>query len=194
MNGYHLGSISFPLSTASGECLDEYTVPIKNTSLMLRAESLTDFYGMGPSIYRDPFSERCLSFIRRELDCCSNSCTHPQPSSSFLPTRRIAIANNSNECRIIGSSDIPSIISSKAGTRYLALTYCWGDRDEASQQKKLTPDTVPSLYNPGVSISDLTPIQKNTIKLAKALSIPFVWIDALCILQGDVEDWERESA
>lgn len=149
---------------------------------------------MGPSIYRDPFSERSLSFILRELECCSSSCTHPQPSSNFLPTRLIAITNDSDECRIIHSRDLPSSTFRKSGTRYLALTYCWGNAEEASQQKKLTPSNASSLYNPGFSIADLTPLQQDTIKLAKSLSISFVWIDALCILQGDSKDWERESA
>lgn len=29
--------------------------------------------------------------------------------------------------------------------------------------------------------------------LARALGIRYVWIDALCIVQGDPADWERES-
>ncbi|PKK53545.1 hypothetical protein CI102_1557, partial [Trichoderma harzianum] len=34
---------------------------------------------------------------------------------------------------------------------------------------------------------------QDTIRIARALGVKYVWIDALCIIQDDVEDWEKES-
>lgn len=39
-----------------------------------------------------------------------------------------------------------------------------------------------------------TPMIQDTITLCRKLGIRYVWIDALCIIQGDLADWERESA
>ncbi|KAI1734934.1 heterokaryon incompatibility protein-domain-containing protein [Xylaria scruposa] len=35
---------------------------------------------------------------------------------------------------------------------------------------------------------------RDAIEATRALGIRYIWIDALCIIQGDREDWEREAA
>ncbi len=35
---------------------------------------------------------------------------------------------------------------------------------------------------------------QDAIKITRKLGIPYLWIDALCIIQDDVQDWEIESA
>ncbi|KAJ0119733.1 C6 transcription factor [Diaporthe amygdali] len=37
-------------------------------------------------------------------------------------------------------------------------------------------------------------VQADTVSVAKALSIPYIWVDALCIRQDDYNDWDHESA
>ncbi|KAF3769152.1 HET-domain-containing protein, partial [Cryphonectria parasitica EP155] len=39
----------------------------------------------------------------------------------------------------------------------------------------------------------MTRVLKEAIQATRALNIAYLWIDALCIIQGDAEDWERES-
>ena len=34
---------------------------------------------------------------------------------------------------------------------------------------------------------------KDAFRVARGLDVPFLWIDAICILQDSAEDWERES-
>ncbi|EHK23657.1 uncharacterized protein TRIVIDRAFT_138711, partial [Trichoderma virens Gv29-8] len=34
---------------------------------------------------------------------------------------------------------------------------------------------------------------QDTVRIARALGVKYVWIDALCIIQDDVVDWEKES-
>ncbi|KAK5655123.1 hypothetical protein OQA88_6022 [Cercophora sp. LCS_1] len=45
----------------------------------------------------------------------------------------------------------------------------------------------------GVSITEVAKTHRELILLARSLGIRYVWIDALCIIQGDTADWERES-
>ncbi|EHK48474.1 hypothetical protein TRIATDRAFT_185737, partial [Trichoderma atroviride IMI 206040] len=34
---------------------------------------------------------------------------------------------------------------------------------------------------------------QDTVRIARALGVKYIWIDALCIIQDDVSDWETES-
>jgi hypothetical protein len=40
----------------------------------------------------------------------------------------------------------------------------------------------------------MSPVQQDAVAIARALGVPYLWIDALCIRQGDREDWARESS
>ncbi|OIW22659.1 hypothetical protein CONLIGDRAFT_694856 [Coniochaeta ligniaria NRRL 30616] len=46
----------------------------------------------------------------------------------------------------------------------------------------------------GFLLEDMTPIQQDAVALTRALNVPYLWIDALCIRQGDAADWEKESS
>jgi hypothetical protein len=45
-----------------------------------------------------------------------------------------------------------------------------------------------------IIISDLSQTQQDVIKLARELGVRYLWMDSICICQGDYDDWERESA
>lgn len=81
-----------------------------------------------------------------------------------------------------------------SGFRYAALSYCWGTPEQAQKQLKLTAESRDSLCR-GVAEADMTPIIKDAITVCHALSIRYLWVDALCILQGSggVSDWEEQS-
>jgi hypothetical protein len=74
--------------------------------------------------------------------------------------------------------------------RYATLSYCWG-RDEFI---KLTLDTLDSFLDI-VPYKDLPETFKDAIHIARRLGLEYIWIDALCIIQGkdDNGDWSRES-
>ncbi|KAK2037767.1 hypothetical protein LZ31DRAFT_480349, partial [Colletotrichum somersetense] len=39
----------------------------------------------------------------------------------------------------------------------------------------------------------MTPVARGTVITCRALGIRYLWIDALCIIQGDSDDWSKES-
>ncbi|KAH9208939.1 heterokaryon incompatibility protein-domain-containing protein, partial [Leptodontidium sp. 2 PMI_412] len=73
---------------------------------------------------------------------------------------------------------------------YIALSYCWGPPSGVIQTTKAT------IAHRKVSISyaNLPVLFRDAIELTRALGIRFLWIDSLCIIQDDIEDWERESS
>ena len=56
-----------------------------------------------------------------------------------------------------------------------------------------TTETLADRCN-GIRIDELSPTPRDTISLARELSIQYIWVDSLCILQDSQDDWEAESS
>ncbi|KAI8711862.1 HET domain-containing protein [Fusarium sp. LHS14.1] len=101
-----------------------------------------------------------------------------------MPTRVIDVGNPQQR-------RLPRLIitSPSMEDKYLALSYCWGP---ATDTYALNASTMEDMLN-GMDESRLVAAHRDTMSLARSLGVQFVWIDALCIIQGNKEDWERES-
>ncbi|KAK4109963.1 heterokaryon incompatibility, partial [Canariomyces notabilis] len=77
--------------------------------------------------------------------------------------------------------------------RYAALTYCWGSQKESQHQLRTDKSTLP-LRCKGILDSEMTPVLRDAVRVTRALSIPYLWIDCLCALQDvdDPSDWNRQ--
>ena len=73
---------------------------------------------------------------------------------------------------------------------YIALSYCWGQDGAMTKTTKEKLDA----FESGISLSELPIVFRECISLSRSLGIRYVWIDALCIIQDDQEDWEKESS
>ena len=101
---------------------------------------------------------------------------------SLLPTRVIEVSPLGQQCpRILESRNL-------RGT-YATLSYCWGER------------TFPTLttanyaqFTTGLNMEILPPTIRDAVAIARILSIPYLWVDALCIIQDFEEDKAREIA
>lgn len=74
-------------------------------------------------------------------------------------------------------------------SRYICLSHCWGRK----RHFQLTNETIQQL-RAGVRKSILAKNFQDAILITRFLGIRYLWIDALCILQDSVSDWEQESA
>jgi len=76
---------------------------------------------------------------------------------------------------------------------YVALSHCWGKpTDDEKRQFCTTKENYKMRLN-GFSIGDLPRTFQDAIRIARAIGLSFLCIDALCIIQQDKPDWERES-
>ncbi|KAF2420546.1 HET-domain-containing protein, partial [Tothia fuscella] len=73
---------------------------------------------------------------------------------------------------------------------YLALSHCWG---KAATPTKTTMASLAS-HRERIPLAALPRTFRDAIDVANALNISYIWIDSLCIVQDDPEDWEREAA
>jgi hypothetical protein len=129
--------------------------------------------------------------MKSRLSNCSerHDCGADLSKSDYLPERLIHVQDDIP--KLVFGADIYS--SSQASPRYLALSYCWGTEKDASHEpeSKLTKQSIDE-FRAEISEQKLSAVHRDAIFVARALSIPYIWIDALCILQGDRLDWERQ--
>ncbi|KAK3984732.1 heterokaryon incompatibility protein-domain-containing protein [Cladorrhinum sp. PSN332] len=72
---------------------------------------------------------------------------------------------------------------------YACLSYCWGARNSC-----MTTAATLAPHLDDIPWADLPQTYKDAIQVASALGLSFLWIDALCIIQGDQQDWEAHAA
>ncbi|PQE20746.1 heterokaryon incompatibility protein [Rutstroemia sp. NJR-2017a BBW] len=73
---------------------------------------------------------------------------------------------------------------------YACLSYCWGT-DLDNNVKTLKANLKQHLD--GILISVLPKTIQDAVLVCQRLGIRYLWVDALCIIQDDEEDWENES-
>ncbi|OTA99918.1 hypothetical protein M426DRAFT_246994 [Hypoxylon sp. CI-4A] len=80
---------------------------------------------------------------------------------------------------------VPSAIEKEVISQqgFAVLSYCWG----GPQPVQLTRDSVRELSN-GIPISNLPKSLHDAAWFADAIGLKYLWIDALCIFQDDIED------
>jgi hypothetical protein len=102
----------------------------------------------------------------------------------FLPTRLLDIGETGTpNPRLVSTSKETGPIS------YCALSYCWG----ALPQLTTTKSTFQQYSLQGIPLQELTKVFTDAIEVCHTFGIRHLWIDALCIIQDDPSDWERET-
>jgi hypothetical protein len=132
-------------------------------------------------IERIPSNPLSLAQISSWASKCNSG--HPGCSSSpsILPTRVLDVSALDQSVHLHVSSD-------QYG-HYIALSHCWGTLP-------ITTTTKASLaqHIQNIELCSLPKTFCDAIDMARHLGIPYLWIDSLCIVQDDAEDWARESA
>lgn len=125
------------------------------------------------------------SVISEWLAICD--ATHPKCLSdrSPLPSRVLDVSPSNNAS---GSDEIRLHISNGQFDKYIALSHCWG----GGVPVRTTRSTLVSRQN-GISFESLPRSFQDAVVVTQALGVRYLWIDALCIVQDDREDWEIES-
>ncbi|KAI0798933.1 heterokaryon incompatibility protein-domain-containing protein [Xylaria sp. FL0064] len=165
---------------------------------------------VGPSC----FTERHVSLATAWLENCDLN--HPACHSTLFDTQTIDVANTALPSRCIEIRDLGAMNSEGASSssrmteselwdwrlsetsgqtgKYMILSHRWNEAAEACK-------TTSSNYScqlediryesPGMGLS---PLFLDVCRTAYRFHIRYVWIDSICIVQDDPDDWKRESA
>ncbi|KAK5242098.1 hypothetical protein LTR20_010065 [Exophiala xenobiotica] len=134
-----------------------------------------------------------LEFAAGAIQNCARKHHFCKPQSqSTLPKRLIEVTSvpeQDDTVRLI--EEAASVLPSES--QYAALSYCWGPATDAKSTmlKKTQADL--SELTVGFPLSKMPAVFRDAVIATRLLKIRYLWIDALCIAQGDPDEWSRES-
>ncbi|TVY73672.1 hypothetical protein Focb16_v005233 [Fusarium oxysporum f. sp. cubense] len=133
-------------------------------------------------------SDQTLNFTKKSIDQCASTC-HPWEPSGSTPARLLDIGEYKaiGRIKLMQTEGLPRV-------KYAALSYCWGNADDAAYQPKTNSANLSERLG-GFGIDTMSPVVRDAIITCEALGMRYLWVDALCILQGkaDIADWDVES-
>lgn len=109
----------------------------------------------------------------------------PSSKPPALPMRVVQISADSDgmHCKLHLSSE-------NECHEYLALSHCWGDPNKIPKTERASVKR----HQEEIPVHFLSRTFLDAMRVTAELGYRFIWIDALCILQDDHDDWEREAA
>lgn len=112
---------------------------------------------------------------------CGPTNTDPPPE---MPTRVLDIGHSPGSTKLV--------LARENGLRepYLALSYCWGQGVHHATELR---DNNYTCLLESIDEMALTAAHRDCIAISRKLGIRYIWIDSLCIIQGNPTDWEHES-
>ncbi|KAL6803195.1 heterokaryon incompatibility domain-containing protein [Trichoderma sp. SZMC 28013] len=142
-------------------------------------------------------SDNCpeaFAFIRswmqtcsQEHDLCKGTLSKSFPNEAEdpqLPTRVLDVGPLNHE-------SVSLLETNGQRGEFCALSYCWGP--EGTQTLITTRDNINNHLN-GIQFTSLPKTFQDAVIITRELGIRYLWIDSLCIVQGDKDDWMKESA
>ncbi|KAJ2900955.1 HET-domain-containing protein [Zalerion maritima] len=115
---------------------------------------------------------------RSWLNHCLDNHSHISTSGK-MPRRLISVSGSSK----------PRLCADVASGPYAALSYCWGNANTC-----LTTSQTLSKHTRKLPLSSLPRTITDAIEITRNVGIPYLWVDALCIIQDDRQDWAEQSA
>ncbi|KAF5551347.1 hypothetical protein FMEXI_3465 [Fusarium mexicanum] len=99
---------------------------------------------------------------------------------SYRPTRLLEIID-SKRLRLVETC-------TRSTGPYVSLSHCWGNQ----KMMTLKANNLAQLCDV-IQVADLPKKYQEAISWSSLLGIHFIWIDSLCIIQDDKDDWEHEA-
>ncbi|KPM42438.1 hypothetical protein AK830_g4090 [Neonectria ditissima] len=102
--------------------------------------------------------------------------------SDTFPERLIRISAGTKEARLVNVGSLGHV------PEFVALSYCWG----LTENLKTLKATLTQMEE-RIPFGALPLTVKQAFEVVKALGFHYLWVDALCIVQDDETDWQREA-
>lgn len=183
--------------------LHQLLAPYRPHSMLTLMTTDNDKYAADPLSVR-PISastadDKVIDLAKEWLRECDDEHDACKPTSSrqrrFYPTRLLAISPPDHDgtvtdvVRVVSSNPKETNLRHPFDGDYATLSHCWGKdpfvrlfkNNLEAFQKRMEVEKLPLTF-------------QHAIKLARRLKIQWLWIDALCIVQDDDEDWLTQSS
>lgn len=123
----------------------------------------------------------------RWCDRSHNCMKHNAKSKEALPSRLLDIGNP--------DLDILRLFfpEKKQEIKYVAFSHCWGRLTEENKRQFCTTNDNVKERQKYFTLSELPKTFRDAIRVTRELGIQYLWIDSLCIIQNNPNDWEHEA-
>ena len=146
------------------------------TSLNLSSQHVSSSVVVGRPVARSVDLDLCLSWIKH---CASRhpNCGKLKPKP--FPARLIDVGNESGvEPKLIEMNG--------TNGHYVALSHCWGESRPSTPRSDTYHERVRS-----IPMLTLPNTFKDAVSVTRRLGFRFLWIDCLCVIQNDPDDWTK---
>lgn len=133
-------------------------------------------------IFEDPSGELATSVMKDWMaECRENHQYQCAVSHSRLPTRILEIDNDTWNLSLRNGLLLKE--------EYATLSSCWGTMMPFGT-------TLDSLHDRmhEIKFNQIPKTYQDAVRIARQCGIRYLWIDALCIIQDDAQDWQREAS
>lgn len=120
-----------------------------------------------------------IKLLRRWIDHCDDNHPCTKDCGATMPTRLLDVVEMRLDCR-----------TQRIGRKYVALSHKWGH--PTTHGRFYTTRGKLKTFQAGISFEDLPKTFQNAVEITRALEVRYLWIDSLCIIQEDNEDWKKE--
>jgi len=136
----------------------------------------------------NPVEDIHAEMIRLWISICNSQHGCYPPDTTFLPTRLLDVGSATSKTFCLTTS---SSLRSHGPARYTALSHRWGLPGNLDRFCAYTSN----LEKLATSMDDETLPQTflDAVKVTRGLGIRYIWIDSVCIVQDDPDDWQTES-
>ncbi|KAI8966892.1 HET-domain-containing protein [Daldinia sp. FL1419] len=141
-------------------------------------------------IYKDQLFQSSLKWAQDKIANCLNSeeSTHQLcrrqsgEDRPFTPLRLINVNRPDLEGDVVLESGIPS-------SSYVALSYCWGNYEPEC----ITTEGSLEENMQRIPWTKLPRTFRDAVEFTRGLGIQYLWIDSVCIIQDNDEDWRQQA-
>lgn len=119
------------------------------------------------------------------MDCIENhqDCQDMLSTNSLESLKQVRFLQSTYDKIFLTENIVPD--------RYICLSYCWGTK---ANTPVLLKANMATRKKDGISISTLPQAFKDIVEICRIFGVEFFWIDGLCIVQDDADDWRTQSA
>jgi hypothetical protein len=131
-----------------------------------------------------------ISHLRQLLQDCDSMHDGPCRIQMLVPPQQLILINVSEKC--LERRDPESF---PQGVRYLALSYNWGKVDQLlATTENLDLLSSPNALERPEFHTKIPQVIQDAMRSVEGLGESYLWVDALCIVQDDIEEKQKQIA
>ncbi|CAN9240915.1 unnamed protein product [Alternaria alternata] len=146
---------------------------------------------IGFPVLPEPESAARFALLRTWLEWCdtNHACNRENVKlQRTSPTRLLYVGHVDPEVLLL------YVPQDNEGVKYTALSHRWGNDPPSKDNPRYctTDGNIAARLN-SFSLSELPKTFQDAVRVTRELGIEYLWIDSLCIIQWNPEDWKREA-